>query len=168
MLPESRVGRDKIVVTLLGVNSTGAVFVDRMCGEGRFALPGAWCQPCPAVSIIVGADLTLAGTGACDDTCCWSVCVLDNWQHATCPAFYPAPLPQAGFFAVSATVFEACTPPESCRGIDVSAINTSSLSLDPFYDESVRFYPIFSSLSFALRRGLCLWLSLAELVGRSW
>ena len=62
---------------------------------------------------------------------------LQPWQHATCPAFFPAPLPQAGFYAQSATLFEACTPPESCRGVDLSGVDPSALSLSPFYDNKV-------------------------------
>ena len=51
MLPVAPVGRDKIVVSLFGLNSTDSVFVDRMCSEGSFALPGDLCQACPAVRI---------------------------------------------------------------------------------------------------------------------
>ena len=50
MLPVAPVGRDLVIVSLFGINSTDTVYIDRMCGEGYFALPGSLCQPCPAVS----------------------------------------------------------------------------------------------------------------------
>ena len=49
MLPASPVGRDNVVVSLFGINSTTSVMIDRMCGEDLYALPGQYCEACPAV-----------------------------------------------------------------------------------------------------------------------
>ena len=102
-VPVSPVGRGRVVVTLFGQSSVQPVMLDRMCTEGYFALPGAVCQPCPA--------------------------------NAVCNRFFPAPLPMPGFYAVSTQqfVFQACTPPESCPGVNLQSIETSALSLNPFY-----------------------------------
>jgi hypothetical protein len=52
----AHVGRYPVTVSLSGQNSTTshAVSVDRLCGEGRYALPGQPCGPCPTSARCVG------------------------------------------------------------------------------------------------------------------
>ena len=47
--PSMPVGRYPVVVSLNGQNSSGANFVNRLCGERYFGLPGQFCGPCPKV-----------------------------------------------------------------------------------------------------------------------
>jgi hypothetical protein len=47
--PVASVGAYPVVVSLNDQNSTSRVIVHRMCGAGRFGLPGQQCGPCPEV-----------------------------------------------------------------------------------------------------------------------
>lgn len=60
----SGVGRDDVIVSLSGLNSSQSVFVDRMCGAGYTAIPGDRCAPCPNVSVLCCAVLR-AGARVC-------------------------------------------------------------------------------------------------------
>lgn len=45
------VDRYPVIVSLNAQNSTDVMWLARLCGEGQFALPGAFCGPCPKVRV---------------------------------------------------------------------------------------------------------------------
>jgi hypothetical protein len=47
--PVAVAGRARVVVSLNGQNSTTDASLDRLCGNGKFALPGQRCAACPKV-----------------------------------------------------------------------------------------------------------------------
>jgi hypothetical protein len=59
--------------------------------------------------------------------CVVSQCVLYHHvcvQHASCLAYFPAPLPLPGFYETSLIDFTSCVPEDACPGIDVESVST--------------------------------------------
>jgi hypothetical protein len=126
--PKSLIGRQWVIVSFAGQNSSQIVYVERMCGEGYTGLPGTPCKPCPNVRtclcrvVVRSVEVNLV--------------VWHDVQGARCPRFYPQPLPAPGYYPINRDTFAQCVPVEACPGGDISALQNRSFNLAPFYQGS--------------------------------
>ena len=121
--PSMVTGRHRVVVTLNGQSSSGSVTVDRLCGDGSFALPGRACQPCPKVGVLrASVPLQLHHFLSARTHCASSSLPR---QTAHCVGMFPVPLPVTGFYPLSLTEFSACVPPAACPGVNADAVRAA-------------------------------------------
>lgn len=124
----SAVGRQAVTVTLGDLQSSGLLYIDRMCGVGLTGTPGEYCKACPTVRVCLNVD-----AGYLSRSCAHThTRAHTRIQGALCLESYPQPIPAPGYYQTGFDSFIGCLPKDACPG-GIATLSKYSNSLDIFY-----------------------------------
>ena len=109
-------------VSLNGQNGTSSTILHRLCGAGKFGLPGTTCGNCPPVRVAAIHHIAAAQSRNVSLVTLVVALSFAYLQSAECVALFPLPLPKPGFYAESMTKFVSCVPTAACPGVNASAV----------------------------------------------